>query len=211
MRTHLALAPALAVLVSLAVGCSSSPDTPQTRQTLRADAKAALDAMAAKDPGVRQFAERAQGYVVFPKVGKGAAVVGGASGRGVVYEKGAIVGYAQLKQASIGVQAGAQTYSELLVFENEAALGRLRSGKLTLGAEAAAYALEHGGGREYRYQNGVAIFTLPRGGVMAAAALSGQKITFKPAAHGEAGAAHTQPAQTQPAQTQPAQTQPAGK
>jgi lipid-binding SYLF domain-containing protein len=186
MRTHLVLAPALAVIVSFAVGCSSSPDTPQSRQTLRTDAKAALDAMAARDPGVRDFVDRAHGYAVFPKVGKGAAVVGGASGRGVVYEKGEIVGYAQLKQASIGLQAGAQTYSELLVFENETALGKLRAGNLTLGAEAAAYALQSGGGREYRYQNGVAIFTLPRSGVMAAAAVSGQKITFNPAEEGEA-------------------------
>ena len=187
MRNRFIPPAALAAWLSLvAAGCKSSPDTPQTRQTLRSDATAALDAMTAKDPGLRDFVDRAHGYAIFPKVGKGAAVVGGASGRGVVFEKGQLVGYADLKQASIGAQAGAQTYSELIVFENDAALWKLKSGNLTFGAEASAVALQSGGAREYRYQGGVAIFILPRGGLMASAAVSGQKITYRPAPEAEA-------------------------
>src|SRR6188508_1674843 len=38
----------------------------------------------------------AYGYVLFPNVGKGAIGVGGASGNGIAYERGAIVGSAKL-------------------------------------------------------------------------------------------------------------------
>jgi lipid-binding SYLF domain-containing protein len=190
---------AVVVLTLVAVGCSSSPDTPQTRQTLRSDAGAALDAMAANDAGLRDFIQRAHGYAVFPKVGKGAAVVGGARGRGVVYEQGRLIGYAELKQASIGAQAGAQTFSELIVFETPVALGKLKAGNFTLGAEASAAALKQGMAKEYRYQAGVAIFILPKSGVMAAAAVSGQKVTFKQASGDEGGTNGMQtPAASQP-------------
>src|SRR5436190_23246713 len=50
----------------------------------------------------------AYGYVMLPNVGKGAVGVGGASGNGIVYEQGKIVGKAKMSQVTIGFQFGGQ-------------------------------------------------------------------------------------------------------
>ena len=50
---------------------------------------------------------------------KGGAIVGGAYGRGEVYEQGKMVGWADLSQATIGAQLGGQSFSELILFESK--------------------------------------------------------------------------------------------
>src|SRR6478752_5403664 len=64
----------------------------------------------------------AYGYVILPNVGKGAIGVGGASGNGIVYEKGRIIGKAKMSQVTIGFQFGGQAYRELIFFETKEAL-----------------------------------------------------------------------------------------
>ena len=46
-----------------------------------------------------------------------------------MYEKGRHVGFSDLSQASVGLQAGGQTFSELLVFESKDALDRFKAGQ----------------------------------------------------------------------------------
>src|SRR5688572_5804196 len=58
------------------------------------------------------FFGRSYGYAVFPTVGKGGLVVGGAFGRGQVYRGGAQVAEVSLTQVSVGFQLGGQAYSE---------------------------------------------------------------------------------------------------
>ena len=60
--------------------------------------------------------------VVFPRVGKGGLVVGGAHGEGLVYEKEKLVGRAVLSQATIGAQIGGQVFREVILLENAAAV-----------------------------------------------------------------------------------------
>jgi lipid-binding SYLF domain-containing protein len=172
---------ALTALVIIAGGCTSgpTPKTPEKRQSLVAEADAGLQTMIAKDPSLRDLINRSPGYAIFPDIGKAGAVVGGAYGRGVLYEQGRPTGYAELKQGSIGLQLGAETYSELVVFENDAALGRLKSGDFDIGGEASAVALKAGTGGAASFQGGVAVFTMTKGGLMAAANIRGQKINYQ--------------------------------
>jgi lipid-binding SYLF domain-containing protein len=145
-----------------------------------AEADAAVATMTAKDQSLRSLLDRVPGYAIFPNVGKGGAIVGGAYGRGVVYENGRPVGYAELNQASIGAQIGGQSYAQLIAFENEAALQRFKAGDFDLGAELSAVALNAGAAGAANFQDGVAVFQLPKGGLMAAAAINGQKFNFEP-------------------------------
>jgi lipid-binding SYLF domain-containing protein len=106
-------------------------------------------------------------------------VIGGAYGRGVVYQGGRPVGFTELNQGSVGATIGAQTYSELIVFHNDAALDRLKSGNIDVGAEASAVALKAGAAAAKRSEGGISVFEMPRGGLMATAAVTGQKINFQ--------------------------------
>lgn len=190
MRNNRLLSPLLAAaVVAVAVastGCATAPKTQKERLSLVQEADAAVTSMAAKDPSLRDFLDRAHGYVAFPNVGKGGLIAGGAYGRGVVYEQGRPVGYAELNQGSIGAQIGGQTYAELIVLENEDAMARLRSGNFDLGGNLSAVALKAGAAGEARFEGGVAVFVQPKGGLMAEASISGQKINYQPMDQGEA-------------------------
>jgi lipid-binding SYLF domain-containing protein len=160
-------------------GCATAPETPAAKKGLNEEAQGALAQMKAKDPKLNDFLNRSYGYAIFPSVGKGGVVVGGAYGRGVVYEQGRMIGYSELNQASVGLQLGGQTYSELIVFQNEDALGRLKSGNFDVGASASAVALNAGASAAARFENGVAIFTMPQGGLMFDVSVTGQKLNFQ--------------------------------
>ncbi len=105
-------------------------------------------------------------------------IVGGGYGRGIVYEQGAMIGYADITQATVGAQIGGQTFSELLVFQSKEALDRFRQNKLEFSANASAVIMKKGAAKAARFENGVAIFVEPRAGAMAEASVGGQKFTF---------------------------------
>jgi len=105
--------------------------------------------------------------------------VGGAYGRGVVYERGQHVGYSNLTQGTVGVQAGGQTFSELLVFETKAALDRFKAGQFGSPADASAVVLTSGAGTQANFVDGVAVVVQPLSGVMVEAAIGGQKFTYQ--------------------------------
>src|SRR4029453_18146816 len=108
-NSFVALAAAVGVLFLLG-GCSTAPKTSEERESLRSEASAATKAMTAKDRSLSRVLDRSVGYVVFPNVGKGGAIAGGAYGRGVLYEQGRPNGFVELNQASIGAPAGGQNY-----------------------------------------------------------------------------------------------------
>lgn len=67
------------------------------------------------------FFENSYGYAVFPTIGKGGFVVGGAYGKGQVYERGKHVGDTAVAKLSIGLQAGGEAYSQIIFFEDKRA------------------------------------------------------------------------------------------
>src|SRR5580765_2492316 len=72
---------------------------------LKSEATQTIAAFKNADAGLSTFFENAAGSAVFPNVGKGGLIVGGAHGKGVVYEKNQAIGTASMTQASIGAQA----------------------------------------------------------------------------------------------------------
>ena len=142
------------------------------------------------------------GYAVFPTVGKGGFVVGGAHGTGHVYEQGHYIGRAAVTQLSVGFQAGGQAYSQIVFFKDKRALDEFTSGNFEFGAGASAVAVTAGasanagttgasagasGGKKdattsgSEYYKGMAVFTIAKGGLMFEASISGQKFSFKAA------------------------------
>jgi len=132
------------------------------------------------DPGLGRFFDASAGYAVFPTVGKGGVGIGGAYGKGVLYERGKPVGEARLTQVTLGLQLGGQAYSEVIFFENEATLKSFKRGQFAVAAQASAVAAAEGVAAHARYELGVAIFTIAKGGLMYEASVGGQKFSFSP-------------------------------
>jgi lipid-binding SYLF domain-containing protein len=132
------------------------------------------------DPGISRFFSGAAGYAIFPTIGKGAIGVGGAGGSGVLFEKGKAVGKTSMAQVTIGLQLGGQSYSEIVFFETNAALNDFKKGDFALAAQVSAVAAAAGASANAKYANGVAVFTVAKGGLMYEASVGGQKFGYEP-------------------------------
>lgn len=142
--------------------------------------KDAIDLFNSRDSSLKEFFKKAYGYAVFPNVAKGGIGIGGAHGKGQVFEKGKLIGSASLTQATIGFQLGGQVYAELIFFERQSALEDLKDNQFTFSAQVSAVVAAEGRSANARYQNRVAVFTLAKGGLMYEASVGGQKFKFKP-------------------------------
>lgn len=170
-----------AIAVCLALGaCSTAPKSAEGKADIVHDADAVLARAKGRDPSLADALNHSAGYAVFPKVGKGAAGVGGAYGKGVLYEHGNVVGYCDLTQASVGLQLGGQTYTQFVSFEDKAALDKFKHGDLAFDAQASAVALEAGAGANAKFREGVEVFTMNEEGMMVEASVGGQKFSYKP-------------------------------
>ena len=172
------LLPAITVLVAPAALAGDD--------TLVSDARGVIQTFRKKDSHIEKFFSSAAGYAVFPTIAKGGFVVGGAGGDGVLFVGGHPVGKSSMGQASVGFQLGGQTYSEIIFFENASTLNAFKKGNFALAAQASAVALSAGAAATANYENGVAIFTATKTGLMYEASVGGQKFGYQPfGAHGK--------------------------
>jgi lipid-binding SYLF domain-containing protein len=127
-------------------------------------------------PDAQKFFDKAVGYVVIPTVGKAAVGIGGARGKGLLYEGDAVTAAVTLTQVSFGFQGGGQAYSEFIFFEDDITLANFKKGNFELNAQASAVAITAGVSADAAFNDGMAIFTLAKGGLMYEAAVGGQKF-----------------------------------
>ena len=146
------------------------------------------------------FFDKSYGYAVFPTIGKGGLIVGGAHGSGRVFVQGKHVGDTSMTQLSVGFQAGGQAYSQIIFFEDERAFREFTSGSFEFDAGVSAVAITaaasgsvgttgraggaSGGKRDAAtaggFHKGMAVFTIVKGGAMYEASVAGQKFKYKP-------------------------------
>jgi len=139
-------------------------------------AKEALAQFKEKDPSVEQILKQSFAFAVIPTVGKAGFGIGGARGKGVLYEGGKVTAIVTLSQLSVGFQWGGQAYSEFLFFQDYTSVSDFRNGNYELGAQASAVAITAGVSADAKFVNGMAIFTQAIGGLMYEASVGGQKF-----------------------------------
>ena len=165
-----------------------------------ADKYADTIAVFKKSDVVQPFFKNSYGYAVFPTIGKGGLGVGGAYGKGQVYQGGKVAGEVSLVKLSIGWQAGGQAFSQMIFFEDKRAYDEFTGGEFEFDASASAVAITAGvqakagtegasagasagpaTGKQAKasYHKGMAVFTHTKGGLMYEAAIGGQKFSFK--------------------------------
>ena len=138
------------------------------------------------------------GYALFPTIGQGGLVIGGAHGKGRVYEHGNFVGDTSMTQLSVGLQAGGQAYSMVIFFQDQRAFEEFTREKFEFGADVSAIAITaaasgqvgttgasagaSGGKKDAstsgRYYKGFAVFTIVKGGAMFQASVAGQRFKY---------------------------------
>ena len=158
-----------------------------------------------ENAGASNLFKSAYGYALFPTIGKGGYVVGGAYGKGRVYQGGKYIGNTDMIQATIGFQLGGSGFSQVIFFKDKRALDEFTKGNFEFGAEAQAVALTAAAGASANtagssatasggknnantagsYRDGMATFTITKGGLMYEASIGGQKFSYQPLKRGE--------------------------
>lgn len=152
-----------------------------------------------EEAGASDMFKSAYGYALFPTIGKAGFVVGGAYGKGRVYEQGKYIGDTSMGQATVGFQLGGTGFSQVIFFEDKRALTEFTNGNFEFGADveavvltAAAGASANTGGSSATasggknnastgssgYNKGMATFTITKGGLMYEVSVGGQKFGF---------------------------------
>ena len=173
------LALAAILLATAPVGAARGWD-PEAEKKDAAAVEEALASFRKAEPRLEVYFKEAYGYAIFPTIGKGGFIVGGAYGKGKVYVGGKLVGNATATKGSVGLQVGYEAFSELIFFGDKAAFEAFKEGTAKFAASATAYAINTGAGTVANYSDGVAVFVKGKGGLMADASLGGQGFTFEP-------------------------------
>lgn len=181
MRTT--LIPAFVLLTTLAMPPVASLQAQDEQHQTRCNQT--VDLFKKTDAHLETYFSSAVGYAIFPSVGKGAFIVGGAAGTGCLYQAGAIIGQAKLAQVTVGLQLGGQSYAEVIFFQNDDAIEAFKSNSFELSAQVSAVAAASGASANAKYRLGVLVFTIAKTGLMYEASVGGQKFSFKPLAKEE--------------------------
>jgi len=152
-----------------------------------------------EDAGAADMFTSAYGYALFPTIGKAGFVVGGAFGKGRVYEQGKYIGDTSMTQASIGFQLGGSGFSQVVFFQDKRALNEFTNGNFEFSADVQAVALTAAAGASAStagssatasggknnantgssgYNKGMATYTITKGGLMYEASVGGQGFNF---------------------------------
>jgi len=81
---------------------------------------------------------------------------------------------------TVGLQVGAQAYTEVIFFETAKSLEDFKKGEFAMAAQVSAVAAKAGASANAKYVEGVSVFTHVKGGLMAEASVGGQKFSYRP-------------------------------
>ena len=173
MQKILQVAVGLAATMLLSYGDVAAQQAPsgETQETVASFKEA--------DSGIASWFSSAAGYAVFPSVGKGGLGIGGAHGNGEVIAGGQALGKTEMTQVTVGLQAGGQSFIQVIFFKEKKDLDNFMSGEFEFNAQVSAVALTSGASADAAYSHGVAVFTMAKEGLMAEASIGGQKFKFE--------------------------------
>jgi lipid-binding SYLF domain-containing protein len=166
------------IMLLLMGGCSTVPQTEEKKEVLTAEVNNAIALFNAKDPGISRFFEQSYGYAVLPKVFKGGFWLGGAGGRGEVFEQKKMIGYCRMSQATLGFTFGGEYFREIVFFRDKEDLDKFKAEEYTFSAQVTGVALSAGAAAKADYKSGMAVFVLSDVGLMIDASLGGQKFNY---------------------------------
>lgn len=116
------------ILVAISIAAFWAPlSRAATKEQLDAQVRDALTRMETAIPAGREFAQRAAGMLVFPRVMKAGFVVGAEVGEGALLVNGETVQYYRTTALSAGLQLGVSGTTEVILFMTPFALASFRA------------------------------------------------------------------------------------
>ncbi len=177
----LRLAAMAASLFGILTFALPSAATAKTAAEIDAGVAAAREQCATQIAGCKAAAEKAQGVLVFPAVTKAAFGVGGSFGEGALLVGGQTAGYYSTASASIGLQLGAEKYTQIIMFMTAEALEKFRnSSGWEAGANAQVTMIDAGKSANMSSvmaTSPVIAFVFGQKGLMGDLSIQGAKIT----------------------------------
>jgi len=175
------LVAALAGLIVLLGGWLSGPALAATAKEIDVGVDEAIVKFAKEVKDGKSFLQSSKGMMVFPKVLKGGAGVGGEYGEGALRIGGKTVDYYSTFQGSFGLQLGGEIKTVFVVFLEEGALKRFREGegwKAGVDGSVSLITLGAGGGIDTNNLNDPIVgFVVGQKGLMYNLSFEGTKFT----------------------------------
>jgi lipid-binding SYLF domain-containing protein len=154
----------------------------------RADSKQEIDVSVADtlqrftnaNPAHSELLRKAAGILVFPRITKAGAGIGGEHGDGALLKHGQTINYYSLSSASVGLTLGAGQRSEVLLFMTREALDKFEaSGSFNVGVDAQVAVVSQGAGGAYdseTLRKPILGFVFDEKGLIGDLSLKGSKI-----------------------------------
>ncbi len=160
---------------------AAAPAVQASGNQLDEDIDAALAALYASTPAAKILGDKATGILVFPNIVKAGFIVGGLGGNGALIKNGKKVAYYNNAAASIGLQAGVQSYGFAIFFLDAKTLKDFEKSKgWEIGVGPGVVVVDSGFGKDLNTltgKNEVYAFIFDQKGLMAGIGLQGSKIT----------------------------------
>jgi lipid-binding SYLF domain-containing protein len=164
---------------ALALACSTMALAVATPE-IDAGVDAALNRFYAQGANHRELASKAAAVLVFPRVTKAGAGIGGEYGEGALEVHGKTVGYYKVTGASAGATLGAARHSEVILFMTAEARDKfMNSRDWTVGVDAGVAVVKGAGAKldSETLQKPIVAFVFGEKGVLADVSLEGAKVS----------------------------------
>jgi lipid-binding SYLF domain-containing protein len=165
-----------AVLTAVALGANTAEIDTRVSDT--------LNQFYSQSDKHRDLAQKASAVLVFPRITKAGAGVGGEFGEGALQTGGRTVGYYKVTGGSVGATLGVARHSEVILFMTDAARDHFMSSHdWSIGADASVAVVKKGAGGEYdteTLRKPVLAFLFNEKGLMGDISLQGAKISKLP-------------------------------
>jgi lipid-binding SYLF domain-containing protein len=136
-------------LLVLTLGASVAARA-ESKQEIDVTVKETMQRFTNANPAHAELLRKAVGVLVFPRITKAGAGIGGEHGNGSLLKGGSIVGYYSLTSASLGLTLGAGQRSEVLLFMTREALSKFEASHTwNVGVDAQVALVSQGAGGQY--------------------------------------------------------------
>ena len=179
MRSILAVT--LMVFGILATGPALAAFTSEDATELGTESTAAVAKFEAEVSGSKTLLDNAKGYLICPKITKGGFVIGIEGGKCEMRIGGNVAEYYRTRAAKVGLLVGVQSYSMILVFNEQAALDVFMTGdrEWEVGVDASVAIAKIGASGKLdstNLQKAIVAFVFGEKGLMADLSLEGSNF-----------------------------------